>query len=131
MISILIKSAKRFNLKEEKIRFWAREFLKKNGLDNCELSFSFVNSEKIRTLNRNYRGLDKATTVLTFFQGQATPEKVLLEKQGSVKDRFLLLGDIVICPDEAKKKNLSVKFLIEHGIKNLLSEIPTAESFRA
>jgi len=113
MISILIKSAKRFNLKEEKI------FLKKNGLDNCELSFSFVNSEKIRTLNRNYRGLDKATTVLTFFQGQATPEKVLLEKQGSVKDR------------EAKKKNLSVKFLIEHGIKNLLSEIPTAESFRA
>jgi len=46
MISILIKSAKRFNLKEEEIRFWAREFLKKNGLDNCELSFLLLTQKR-------------------------------------------------------------------------------------
>jgi len=42
----------------------------------------------------------------------------------------LLLGDIVICPIEAKKKNLSIEFLIEHGIKNLLSEIPITKNLR-
>ncbi|MCJ7804595.1 rRNA maturation RNase YbeY [Patescibacteria group bacterium] len=118
MISILIKSAKKFTLEEDKIRSWASNSLKKNGLNNCELSLSFVDSKEIQALNRSYRKLDKATSVLTFFQGQATPEKTLI------------LGDIVICPIEAKKKNLSIEFLIEHGIKNLLSEIPTAKSLR-
>ncbi len=118
MISILIKSPEKFTLEEEKIKRQAVNFLKKYGLDNCELSLSFVEPEEIQALNRNYRKLDKATSVLSFFQGQATPEK------------RLLLGDIVICPIEAKKKNLSIEFLIEHGIKNLLSEISTAESLR-
>jgi len=118
MISILIKSAKKFTLDKEKIKLWAGNSLKKHGLDNCELSLSFINPEEIRALNRNYRKLDKATSVLSFFQGQATPEK------------RLLLGDIVICPAEAKKNNLSIEFLIEHGIKNLLSEISTAKNLR-
>lgn len=118
MISILIKSAKKFTLDEEKIKSWASNSLKKHGLDNVELSLSFVKPEEIQVLNRKYRKLDKATSVLTFFQGQATPEKTLL------------LGDVVICPVEAKKKNLSIEFLIEHGIKNLLSEIPITKSLR-
>jgi len=118
MISILIKSAKKFSLEEEKVKLWAINFLKKQGLDNLELSLSFVEPEEIQALNRKYRKLDKATSVLTFFQGQATPEKTLL------------LGDIVICPIEAKKKKFSIEFLIEHGIKNLLSEISTAKSLR-
>src|SRR4030043_1361555 len=113
MIFILIKSAKKFTLEEEKIRSWASDSLKKYGLDNIELSLSFVEAKELQTLNRRYRKLDKATSVLTFFQGQANPEKTLL------------LGDIVICPVEAKKKNLSIEFLIEHGINNFLSEIPT------
>jgi probable rRNA maturation factor len=118
MISILIKSPEKFTLDEDKIRLWAGKSLKNHGLDNCELSLFFVDPEEIQTLNRNYRKLDRATSVLTFFQGQATPEK------------RLLLGDIVICPVEAKKRNLSIEFLIEHGIKNLLSEISTAKSLR-
>lgn len=118
MISILIKSAKKFTLDEEKIKSWASNSLKKHGLDNVELSLSFIESEEIQVLNRKYRKLDKATSVLTFFQGQATPEKTLL------------LGDIVICPVEAKKKNLSIEFLIEHGIKNLLSEISITKNLR-
>lgn len=118
MISILIKSAKKFTLDEEKIKSWAGNSLKKHGLANVELSLSFVKPEEIQALNRKYRKLDKATSVLTFFQGQATPEKTLL------------LGDIVICPIEAEKKNLSIEFLIEHGIKNLLSEIPITKSLR-
>ena len=126
MISILIKSAKKFTLEEEKIRSWASNSLKENGLNNCELSLSFVDSKKIQALNRNYRKLNKATSVLTFFQGQAYPESI----RRATPEKTLILGDIVICPVEAKKKNLSIEFLIKHGIKNLLSEIPTAKSLR-
>ena len=115
MISVLIKSAKKFGLDENHIELWAKKALKKHQLDDCELSLIFVEPEEILNLNRKYRNLNEATSVLTFFQGQAYPEK-------------LLLGDIVICPVVAKKKNLSVEFLINHGIRNLLSEIPTAKS---
>ena len=126
MISILIKSAKKFTLEEERIRSWASNSLKKHGLANGELSLFFVDSKEIQVLNRRYRKLDQATSVLTFFQGQAYPESIRRATPG----KTLLLGDIVICPVEAKKKNLSIEFLIEHGIKNLLSEIPTAKSLR-
>lgn len=118
MISILIKSSKEFDLSEKQIFRWAKKALESFGQDNCELSILFVKPEKILAFNQKYRNLNEPTSVLTFFQGQATPEKVLI------------LGDIVICPAQAKEKNLSIRFLIKHGIKNLLSEISPAESFR-
>jgi len=116
MNSILIKTGKNFHLRKEEVKGWAEEVLKKYNLDNCQLSIAFVSSEKIRSLNRDYRKLNKATSILSFFQGQAAP------------DGIQILGDIVICLPEAKKKNLSVKFLIEHGLRNLLSEISTGKS---
>ncbi len=116
MNSILIKSAGKFNLSKDLVEKWALEVLKKYGLSDCELSIAFVDSKKIRSLNKNYRQLDKATSILSFFQGQAAPENIKI------------LGDVVICPPEAEKKNLSIKFLIDHGIRNLLSEISTSKS---
>ena len=149
MISVLIKSARKFGLKENLVRLWAEKALKKYHLDNCELSLIFVEPKEILNLNKKYRNLNEAASVLTFFQGQAyspirrvTPEKFLFEKQGSAEGRFLfgkegsaegrflLLGDIVICPEVAEKKNLTINFLIDHGIRNLLSEIPTTKSLR-
>lgn len=118
MISVLIKSAKKFGLEENLVRLWAKKALKKYYLDNCELSLIFIEPKEILNLNKKYRNLNEVTSVLTFFQGQATPEKVFL------------LGDIVICPEVAEKKNLTINFLIDHGIRNLLSEIPTAKSLR-
>jgi len=116
MNSILIKSAKNFSLKENLVNRWALDALKKYSLDGYELSIVFVKPEKIRFLNQHYRNLDQATSILTFFQGQATPEK----------NKWL--GDIVICPQQAEEKNLPIKFLIYHGIRNLLSEISTEKS---
>ena len=118
MISILIKSAKKFGLEENRIRLWAQKALKKYQLNNCELSLIFVEPKEILNLNRHYRHLDEATSILTFFQGQANPEKIYL------------LGDIVICPLVAAEKNLTIEFLINHGIRNLLSEISTTKSLR-
>lgn len=125
MNSILIKSARNFGLDEELLKIWTEKLLKKYKLDNCELSLFFVGPEKIRVLNRQYRNLDEPTSVLTFFQGQVYPEF-----NRGTPEKILLLGDIVICPFVAKKRNLSIKFLIEHGIRNLLSEIPPTKSLR-
>lgn len=116
MNSILIKADQDFKVDKEKVRFWAEETLKKYNFKNCQLSIAFITSEKIRSLNRNYRKLDKATSILSFYQGQAAPNGIQL------------LGDIVICLPIAKEKNLSVKFLIDHGVRNLLSEISTNKS---
>jgi len=124
MISVLIKSAKEFGLNEEKIVTWGKKYLLKNGLDNCELSIIFVKPEEILSFNQKYRNLNEATSVLTFFQGQAYP----LDKR-ITPGKFLILGDIIICPEQAEQKNLTIEFLINHGIKNLLSEISTAKSF--
>ncbi len=134
MIFVLIKSAKKFGLKEKLLRNWTEELLKKYKLDNCEVSLFFVEPKEIQLLNNQYRKINEPTSVLTFFQGQAYPlnqqKRITPEKQNSVKDSVLLLGDIVICPLVEKRKNLSIKFLIEHGLRNLLSEIPTTKSLR-
>lgn len=126
MISVLIKSAKKFGLKENQIKVWAEKVLKKHQLDNCELSLVFVEPKEILNLNKKYRNLNEATSVLTFFQGQACPES----NQGTNPGKIYLLGDIVICPLVAEGKNLTIEFLINHGIRNLLSEIPPAKSLR-
>lgn len=64
--------------------------LEEEGLSiDTEVSVSFVTNEEIRELNRDYRGLDKETDVLSF----------------PIEDEFevgvLLLGDIIISTKKA------------------------------
>jgi len=126
MISVLIKSAKKFGLEENLVRLWTEKALKKYHLDNCELSLIFIEPKEILNLNKKYRNLNEATSILTFFQGQAYPES----NRGTNPEKIFLLGDVIICPLVAAEKNLTIEFLINHGIRNLLSEIPTAKSLR-
>ena len=121
MISVLIKAAERYSLDRKKIVRLVENYLRKKGRKEGEVSLVFVEPEEIRRLNRQYRQLDKPTTVLAFRQGQVYP--------GASWQR-LILGDLVICPKEAQKSNLSIEFLIKHGLKNLLLEIPTTKNQR-
>ena len=69
------------------------EVLKTEGLaDNYELSLSFVDREEIHKLNKEFRGVDRPTDVLSF----------PLDEQIEVPDANIMLGDIVICLDVAK-----------------------------
>ena len=66
------------------------ESLKVEGRDkNYEVSISFVNNEEIRELNRNYRGVDSETDVLSF----------PLEDDFGLELAFL--GDIIISLERA------------------------------
>lgn len=75
-----------------------------------EVNLGFVSGEKIKELNRIYRGNDKVTDVLSF--------KLEEDSEG---------GDIIICLSVAKKQaqkaemsvDEEVAFLLTHGILHL------------
>ena len=79
----------------EKMKAAADVCLSEKGLnhENIEISVSFVSGEEIIALNKLYRGLEKITDVLSFPQADSI---------GDIpKDRESLLGDVVICTDQA------------------------------
>lgn len=68
------------------------------GLEHlCEVSVLFVDNEKIRVMNREYRNKDTATDVLSFPQY----EDVLAAAE---TEQYLLLGDIVISLERAMEQ---------------------------
>lgn len=75
--------------------------LKNHGITaaDAEVSVSFVNGEEIKELNKNFRGKDKVTDVLSFPQFEDTEDIKIASSQ-----EIILLGDVVICEDTAKKQ---------------------------
>ena len=90
---------------------WARAALKIDGTRGGQITLRFVDSEEGRTLNRDYRGKDYATNVLSFPYD--------LEP--------IVSGDLVICPSvvarEAAEQNkpLAAHYahLVVHGMLHL------------
>ena len=94
-----------------------RETLLLEGESPCyEISVSFVDNEEIRELNRDYRGVDKETDVLSF----------------PLQEDFMvstpLLGDIVISVEKALEQSneyghsfiREVAYLVVHSTLHLL-----------
>ena len=90
-----------------------------------EISIRLTSDEEVQGLNRQYRGKDKPTNVLSFPMVQAD----LLEAvSGNSDDGEVLLGDIVLAHGvtarEAAEKGVSVEehatHLIVHGVLHLL-----------
>lgn len=78
---------------------------KVEGLEgDYEISFSFVGPEEIKDLNKNYRGKDTVTDVLSF--PLSLPEE----------DPDYYLGDIVVCLDRASEQALE----FNHSLKRRL-----------
>ena len=77
----------------------------------CKVSIAFVDQQTIKRLNKEYRGKNQVTDVLSFNIDQ--PE---------------MLGEVLICYDQAKKQakekkkqiKKEIKLLITHGVLHLL-----------
>lgn len=86
--------------------------------DDCELSVSIVGDRAMRRLNREYRGADRPTNVLSFSMGEGDFAGVNPN----------LLGDVVISVDtalrEAEEEGITlgerIAFLLLHGILHVM-----------
>ena len=96
--------------------------LETEGVDGqrAELSVTFVDPEEIRVLNRDYRGVDKVTDMLSFPQFEGADE---MPQQGE-----LCLGDVVICREKAAGQaeefghsfEREIIYLFTHSVLHLL-----------
>ena len=105
------------------LRSAARETLKAEGFPrDAELSLVFTDDAGIRELNRDYRGKDKATDVLSFPQWEDG------EWEQAPAGLSVALGDIVISRERAAAQAESyghsetreTVFLFVHGLLHLL-----------
>ncbi len=89
-----------------------------------EIAVRLTSDDEVQTLNRQYRGHDKPTNVLSFPMVQ--PD--LIETLDDTDDAEILLGDIVlaygVCTREAAEKQVPLEdhaaHLIVHGTLHLL-----------
>ncbi|HUV43094.1 MAG TPA: rRNA maturation RNase YbeY [Patescibacteria group bacterium] len=116
MISVLIKPVNRSPAQNNKAQKIIKSFLEKEKIDNVEVSLIFVKGQIMRRLNRQYREIDQVTTVLTFSQQEKNEGQAFPESPRKLK----ILGDLVICLEEAEKKGYSLEELLVHGLKNLI-----------
>lgn len=93
--------------------------LKLEKVENAIFSIIFVDEKEIQKINKEYRGIDKITDVISFaFEDNANV----------VYNDIRILGDIYVCItrmiDQAKEYGHSEKrelsFLIVHGLLHLL-----------
>lgn len=93
--------------------------LKEEEVSNAVFSIIFVGLEEIHALNKNYRGIDRPTDVISF----ALEDSDDFELEG-----VRVLGDIYVCIDKMKEQALEyghsekreLSFLVCHGLLHLL-----------
>jgi len=91
----------------------------------CEVSLVFTDSETVRKLNRDYRGVDEPTDVLAFYM---LPQKEADSSFALPPDGVTRLGEVLIsypkAVEQAKEQGHSpareLALLIIHGILHLL-----------
>jgi probable rRNA maturation factor len=78
----------------------ARRLLAATGRPNASLSLTFVGDAAMRRINREHRGKDRTTDVLSFplYEPFAVPKRALA---GQAE---LLIGDIIISVDAAARQ---------------------------
>ena len=103
----------------ERLRADARELMLAAGLGDCELSLSLVSDRAIRALNRNYRGIDSATDVLSFSQIEQVGVAPI-NPRIVTNDSALTLGDVVISIDTALAQARQLRTSPEARIRRLL-----------
>lgn len=94
---------------------------------DAEISVTFVDNEAIREINRQNRGIDKATDVLSFPMLEFDEDGVADAELDSDGD-LVMLGDIVISLERAREQaaefghsfKREVAFLTAHSMLHLL-----------
>lgn len=92
--------------------------------DRVEVSVILASNQEIRALNKEYRGIDAVTDVLSFWSDLEPDEVAMLRAGGEA----LPLGDIVISTERALEQSAEfghtvrreLVYLVVHGVLHLL-----------
>ncbi|RXZ77160.1 rRNA maturation RNase YbeY [Paenibacillaceae bacterium] len=103
------------------------------GVSEGEVALSFVNDEQIHQLNKEYRGIDRPTDVLSFAmqEDDDSEDGIVFEgEEGEPEDNPFadMLGDIIISTPRAVEQSeeyghsleREIGFLFVHGFLHLL-----------
>ena len=93
--------------------------LEHEKVDNAIFSVVFMNDAEIHEMNRDYRGVDRVTDVISF---------AFEDSEDLVYNDIRMLGDIFICIPQMKRQAIEyghsekreLAFLAVHGILHLL-----------
>ncbi len=120
---------------EQELATWVEAVLSEQQLKDKELTIRIVDAPEIRALNKQYRGKDKATNVLSFPFEQpdfSIPEIPGIDVDCHDSEGFTLpvnfLGDLIICSQvveqEAKEQTKAAlhhwAHMVVHGTLHLL-----------
>ena len=102
------------------------------NVEDGEVALTFTDDERIHELNREYRGIDRPTDVLSFAMQEDTDEELEIvyevEDESEPAPVAELLGDIIISVERAKAQSeeyghsleREIGFLFVHGFLHLL-----------
>lgn len=107
----------------EKLLAFAAEQLQLK--DNDEMSLTFVKNPEIKEINAKYRGVDRATDVISFAINDDDEEIVMDDEMAAMLPKDL--GDLFISIDKVKEQALflghsedrELGFLVVHGFLHL------------
>lgn len=93
--------------------------LKYEKVENAEFNIIIIDNQRIKEINKEYRGIDKETDVISF---------ALEDSKDFIYEDFRLLGDIYISLDKVKEQSKlynhsflrELAFLSVHGLLHLL-----------
>lgn len=93
-----------------------------------EVTVTFVDNESIHELNRDYRGIDRPTDVLSFAMNEEGEEEMEIILDEEMDELPNMLGDIVISIPKAHEQaeeyghsfEREMGFLVAHGFLHLL-----------
>ncbi|KAF6617238.1 putative rRNA maturation factor [Paenibacillus jamilae] len=105
---------------------------KAEGVIDGEVALTFVNDDQIHELNRDYRGIDRPTDVLSFAMKETLDEELEIiyepTEENPLNDVPDVLGDIIISVQTAQAQSeeyghsieREIGFLFVHGFLHLL-----------
>lgn len=122
-LKVLLDNLIKHILNEEKVKY------------ETEISIILIDNDEIRNLNREYRGIDRTTDVLSFPMLQYPSGKVYKETYFNYEfgdsyfdDGLLVLGDIAISLEKSKEQSeeyghsfmRETAYLVTHSMLHLL-----------
>ena len=108
------------------VRRIVRQVVKAEGVDSpYEVSLVFTDSQTVKQLNRDYRGVDEPTDVLAFYM---LPQKELGSSFALPPDGVTRLGEVIIsypqalvqAKEQGHSPQRELALLVIHGVLHLL-----------